>query len=325
MKRWVMIVTSTLLGTGLLTPYGGVAQDYGGVRPGFWGKIELGAGLMSTTDQLGVDSDNRTTGSLGTNADQYQNAIPVLLFDLNYVYQDSGTRIYLGNPLGPSGRTGFSVGVARPVNGGGKVDVSLFAMPFEEAWENPYLTGVDRVETDQSTYGIRVKYDGVFGSNFGFQYSMTAEEVEDDLIGSIFNDLRRNGSIHEAEVGYPLQAGRGITLIPELGFSRGDMDGDANSFAGSLFRLGLLRFSRAYRLLAFLSLERQDFDAVHPVFGQTREDTEVSMFGQVIFPSRFGTEGVFVGILAGYGRRDSNIPFLDAETLFGGLSVGYEF
>ena len=63
---------------------------------GFSGRIQGGAGYVTSTDQLNKNADKRLDG-LGTNADRFDRVIPLVLLDLRYSFA-SGRQFYFGTP-----------------------------------------------------------------------------------------------------------------------------------------------------------------------------------------------------------------------------------
>ncbi len=194
---------------------------------------------------------------------------------------------------------------------------------FSTVWEDPYLVGVDREETGFREYGVRASYGGVLGSAAGVSYKFAQTDVDTDKIGERFKGLRRDGVTHDLGVEYTLEVGRGMAVIPSLGYTRGAMDGDANSFDGWEAGLTFQRFRERYLLQIFLTAGRREYDAEHPIFGRTRGENGYSAMGLLTLPDLFGSPHLFSDVVAGYALRESNIDFFDARTCFGGLTLGY--
>ena len=68
---------------------------------GFSGRIQAGAGYVTSTDQLKKDADKRLDG-LNTNADRFDSGIPLVLLDLRYTFA-SGRQLYFGTPMESGG------------------------------------------------------------------------------------------------------------------------------------------------------------------------------------------------------------------------------
>lgn len=292
---------------------------------GFSGSISAGVGFMTGTDQLKTTDENKQIGSLSGDADWYDKFMPLAAFSLRWTFEGSGRRLYFGTPRELGGPPGLSLGFVEPLSHGGRLDISVFTRLFSEVWRDPYLTDVDRKETREYNYGIRVQYDGISGSGFNLAYAFSRVDVNVDDIGDRFNDLERDGCIHEAGVEYDIRLGQFMSLAPGFELLVGDIDGDADAFIGYQFGLGFRRFSELYQLMLKATIRWDDYDAENPVFDKTRTDTSYSVSGMFTRSNLFGKSYLFGTLMAGYRHRGSNISFLEAQTFQGGGVIGIEF
>ena len=90
---------------------GAWARDPGAESRGFSGRVQAGAGYVTSTDQLDTDADKRLDG-LSANADRFDSVIPLALFDLRYTFA-SGRQGYVSTPMESGGPPGLSLGVSR--------------------------------------------------------------------------------------------------------------------------------------------------------------------------------------------------------------------
>ncbi len=292
---------------------------------GFSGRISAGVGYMASTDQLKTTDENKAIDSLDDDADWYDKIMPLALVNLRYTFADSGRQIYFGTPPEPSGPPGLSLGFVQPFSDDSHLDISIFTHPFSEAWRDPYLTNANRKETRKYIYGTRIDYDGILGSRFKLSYSFSRVDVNVDDIGDRFDDLEREGYLHNAEVEYTFRLGQTMSLTPNFGLSMGDIDGDANAYTGYTFGLGFRKFSKFNQLLLKVGIGWDDYDDTHPIFNKTRNDTNYSAFGMFTRSDLFGTDYLFGTLMAGYQYRDSNIDFLEAQTFLSGVMIGIKF
>ena len=302
-----------------------VAADQAAKSPGFSGRLSAGTGFMASTDQLKTTDENKQVDSLSGDADWYDTVMPLALFKFQYTFSDSGRELYIGTPAEFNGPPGLSLGFIQPLSSGGSLDLSVFANPFSEVWQDPYETNANRKETDKSVFGARIEYNNITGSPFKLAYSISRENVDDDVIGDRFEDLERDGFTHSAEVEYGFKLGRSFSLVPGFELSIGDIDGDANAYIGYNFSLGLRKFSERNRFMLKASVGWDDYDERHSVFDKTRNDTNYSVFGMLTRSMLFGRDFLFGTLMAGYRYRDSNIGFLEAQTFITGAMIGVEF
>ena len=196
---------------------------------------------------------------------------------------------------------------------------------MSEVWRDPYLINTSRKETREYNYGIRFAFEEILGSGFNFSYAFSRVDVNVDDIGDRFNDLERDGYIHNAGAEYDFKLGKTMALSPGFELSIGDIDGEANAYTGSQFGLGFRKFSNSYMLMLKATIGWDDYDDKHPVFSKTRNDTNYSVFGMFTRSDLFGQDFLFATLMAGYRYRDSNIGFLNAQTFLSGAMIGFEF
>ena len=315
----------TLLAAFVFSWLSAFAADTAEKIEGFSGRIAAGAGFMTSTDQLKTTDENKQIDSLSGDADGYDKFMPLALFNMRYSFAETGRQIYFGTPAELSGPPGVSLGFVQPFSDGSRLDVSVFARLFSEVWRDPYLTNADRKETRESNYGTRIEYDKIFGSRFKLVYAFSRVDVNVDDIGDRFNDLERDGYVHNAEVEYDIRLGQSMSLAPAFELSIGDIDGEANAYRGYQFGLGFRKFSKAYQFILKAAIGWDDYDDKHPIFGKTRNDTNYSVFGMLTRSDLFGQDYLFGTLMAGYRYRDSNIGFLEAQTFLSSAMIGIEF
>ncbi len=72
---------------------------------------------------------------------------------------------------------------------------------------------------------MRVKLQEIEGSAWEGIYNLDRIDIDNDEIGDLEKDLRRDGWAHELGVKYTLSLDKGFSLRPELSFSYGDIEG----------------------------------------------------------------------------------------------------
>ena len=199
----------------IFSPSGSGAWESRKEEPrGFSGRIQAGAGYVTSTDQLNTDADKGLDG-LGANADRFDSMIPLVLFDVRYTFA-SGRQIYFGTPIEAGGAPGLSLGAVLPFKDRGKLDISVFGKPFEDVWKDPYLVGDRRADTDKTTYGTKLALSDILGTPTEASYALAHADVDDDEIGERFGSLERDGWLHEAQVGYAFRLSRGMSQLQIL-------------------------------------------------------------------------------------------------------------
>jgi len=283
---------------------------------GFSGSIKLGVMHGITKNQLNAHDDNKKIDNLDKTSNQVNETLPLPLFDLNYAFQN-GTSLYLGIPFESEFRPTIGVSQRLP---GGSIGLFFHFSLLEEVWEDPYLTGVDRKETDITKLGGKIQYKV---NNFEIGYEYNAVDVDKDLIGEMFEELKRDGVVHKLGLEYKIELGQKNMLVPKLSYTIADMDGDSNSYNGYEGGLNFMRMSESYMLILSVSGGLKDYDKDHPIFNETREDNLYKAMGMVSWLNPLGYERFSLDVGCGYAKTDSNIDFFDSDGYFGFTAVGY--
>lgn len=291
-------------------------DDHGG--GGFSGSVTIGGAYMSTKSQLEADEDNKRIDTLDKASDRVSEFQPLPFFDLRYGFE-TGTSLYLGIPM--EGEPRAETGVSQRIPGFGGLGVQLHYYFPEEVWKDPYLTGVDRKETDMTMYGGGVE---CAVGDFEASYEYDSVSVDDDLIGKRYESLKREGSIHTLSLEYEIEAGSGM-IVPGFTYTLADMDGKSNSYDGYEGELAYMRGSQHYMLLLSLAGGIRQYDKTHPIFGKEREDKIYEAMGMVAWLNPFGFDNFSLNVGAMYGKEDSNIDFYDTDEMMTFMTVGYSW
>jgi len=207
---------------------------------GFSARIEAGTIWINTTDQLFVDDKNEKTDNLNDEADSFNTILPAVMFDLRYMLQGPDTEVYLGTPLKDSG-IAVTLGIAQTFIDKSKLDLAIFSKLMTKAWKDPYIPEVERDDTDVKDIGFTIDYNRIFDTGLNLCYRYNLVDVDEDVIGTRFNDLKRDGIIHTTGIGYEVRLDRSNIIIPGFEYSKADMDGESNSYNGYKIKIGYKR------------------------------------------------------------------------------------
>jgi hypothetical protein len=307
----------------IAAPMAGYAQGPDGSDTGLSGRLQAGFFHLQTDSQLFAEDDNRSNDDLEGPADMNNMTSGLVSVYLRYQFEN-GTAIYAGNPLEVG--EGFSVaaGVSQPI-GQSTLDVAATWLPIKEVWKNPYDTVKDRDQSDADVYGLRMKLENVAGSQWEIEYCTDRIDIKDDEIGDIENNLKRNGWKHEVGVKYNIILEPGLNLSPELSYTYSDIEGHSNSYQGVKFGAMLKQAKPPWVFIGMVSGSHHQYQKTHPLFGKTRQESEITTFAQVMRLNLFGMEKLFGSFGAGYVWSDANIDFFDSQTIIGLASVGINF
>lgn len=292
-------------------------------QDGFSGEVVVGGGWSAgRRSQLDVDDDNERLDDLDDRGDRFSEAVPALMVNVSYGWRETGTRVFLGNS--DASHNGFTAGISQSLGSAGTLQTAL-TFARDEVWEDPYLVGVDRDETDRDTLGLELGWESILGTGLALSYGYTRVDVDDDRIGDRIRDLRRDGYVHTLEAAYAILFAERHLITPGVSLELGDLDGAANRYNGySTFMV--YAFEKGdYSFETVASLTRRLFDERHPRFRKTREETEFSSFVTVKRAEPFDFKNFNAYATVGVEATDANINFFDSHGFVVGAGIGYEF
>nr|WP_319394633.1 DUF2860 family protein [uncultured Desulfobacter sp.] len=303
-----------------LAPAGQTKEDD---KYGFFGSILLGAGVAASKPSgLTVTDDNKKIDTLHDRTDRQNRVIPLILGEFGYSFAATGTRISLSNQK--SEKSFADVVVEQPLKNLGTLRAS-FGYGKQDVWANPYLTGVKRSETEEASYNMKLEWEQIAGSGFFATLKLSSIDVDQDLIGEMYQDLKRDGQIMAAKTGYTFFVGKNQMIIPGFDIEVEDRDGESNASKKFGASVSHVIDIHKWHFITSLGMGRREFDKAHPIFHETRKETQYELSHLVTYSSPFGFKGWFVNGLAAYSRTDANINFFKQDELTIGAGIGYEF
>lgn len=282
--------------------------------------IQAGAVMIQTDSQLVPDDNNRTIASLNGSGEPAEAVFPALLLDARYRLA-SGTTVYLKTPL--EGGYGVASGLVHSFDTGALDVYGYYGLP-SDVWQDPYLTGAPRTETDENNCGGGVRFNRIMGTGLGIEYRLLTRDVDQDVIGNRIPDLKRDGRIHRFGLQYAWRAAGGV-WTPKIFYTLGDVDGGANAYDEVTGGVAYMRATDRYVFQIDAKVGSAVFDKRHPVFLQDREDAVYCVTAIYSWLSPFDQERFSVNFLAGYETTDSNIDFFDRSDMVAGITIGYAF
>ena len=312
-------------------------------QPGFSGFVTLGLGVLSAEtnqvagiDAYGVEVGNATISSLSA-PESKSSALPQFNLGLNYTFATQ-TQVFLGNSLESVVQfdTASLFGVRQQFRDKSILELSVVSTPIispVQVWQDPYVVGVERQETDRISRGLRIEYDRILGSGFGLRYTQRKTEIDEERSGTVQLGLSaadaallsREGDVKQTVVSYRFaRAGQNVFEV-RLGLTKEDLDGQAMSGDQYEFQLTHVYLGERFTLASNLFLATQEYDAVNPVFGQTREDDTWGV-GFILFDRKIFNSKNWLGqATLVYHKQSSNIAFYEASSATFALGAQYRF
>lgn len=303
-------------------------------KGGLSGEISLISGVVSTDSNLSTSGSAVKNAPLNSQGSRETDALFGGLGNLAFTFGEGlSKQLFVGTSREDIaiGTLALEMGYRQQLASGTKVSLSyLPTLLAQDVWTDPYVTDANRSETEKSGDAYRLKLDNIGGSLLSLdlayaQIDIDSEQSGNGLTANEQNSLKRSGDTFYSKLSYRQFLGRGLGLTPSVVYIQNDADGDA--MANQTFGGELTYFSFAGRNKIVLTGKylRRDFDAVNPVFGIKREDTEYGAFLAYEFSALAGIEPLSFITLAGYSNIDSNIDFYASSQYLASIGITYRF
>ncbi|MHC4834580.1 MAG: DUF2860 family protein [Planctomycetota bacterium] len=307
---------------------------------GLSGRVNVGAGWLRVKSNMfsgttfGDLSSNRID-SLLDEPDSETNINPVLGGELRYTFADTRTQVFLGSSLIDRLRFDLSTaaGVRKQWDETGIFEGAvLFSSIPTEVWEDPYITGQKREETDRSSTGGRFSWSRIYNSNFHATYSYRDIEIDDEFSGvwlglptATQDLLNREGDHHQAELLYTHQLAENQWIGPAIKYDHYGLDGDAMSNDMVSLMLSHTFATEKWRLVSNLLYGYADYDERNPIYQKTQDAHRYGISATLLFPNFFKVENLTGIFGVAYLAENANIDFYDTEIITVSASTMYTF
>jgi hypothetical protein len=309
---------------------------------GFSGYIEVLGAYISTNSQLNTDNDNRKTDSLDESGERVGMFRPFPIGLVRYTFAERRTQLFLGVLPENVAQGQFQVeaGARHILSNGTGLRASIIPLtPIEqEAWEDPFVVGQNRRRTDIDSYGFKLAAETILGSGFTIKYGWARQTIDDENSGAFLlsqpgtflmpedlDDLDRDAYFHRLTTQYSIQIAPRMRLTPILRYTRGDADGDANSFHALTPELSFIYFGNQLQASLNVSVNTEWYDSRHPVFDKTRRDFNPGLFAILGYKDPFGFKNFRIDWFNAFFKSNSNIDFYDSSNFITAIGLGYSF
>ncbi len=312
-------------------------------KPGFSGYIQPMAGMSYSKSLSTVGDDNKRIDSLDQDATSETEFVPMILWNMGYTLDNGSTRFFAGTPEENivEGTFLLELGIAQKLSDGTVLSAAYIPqIPGldDEVWTDPYLLGSDRTETDRDSQAFRVAAESILGSPLTLKYGFGTQDIDNDQAGLYLSQqagstlttqdlqsLKRSADFHQVETLYTIELGETTMIQPGLIYTRGDADGDANSFNRFGGQISLTTSVERYQFFSTLSLSHAEYDKNNPVFDKTRKEWAYGAIVGAGLMAPFGYEDFMVNLYTGFTKEDANIGFYDSTAIFGGIGLTWMF
>ncbi len=318
------------------------AQAYDKIpkEEGFSGFVFFGASANSLESNTlakvaGTEVSDESIDSLTSSPDNKDYSRVLVDFGLSYTFADSRTQIFGGTELEDflTQDSTFGIGVRQGVGSLGNLRASLLASTPTEVWEDPYVVGFDRDETDQKSSGVRLGWEHILESDFDVTYTQRKIELDDERSGTFLglsgaqqDLLNREGDLKQLDVSYRWSPSHDHILIPTLSYVNHDLDGDAMSQDGYQFQLNYAYLGlQNWELVANVLAGKLESDDTNPIYGKTEDVDRYGVSLAATLKEPFGLKDWRLRTAVNYGEQDSNIDFYDTSIKSFAVGMMYSF
>ncbi|MEZ5563790.1 MAG: DUF2860 family protein [Gammaproteobacteria bacterium] len=307
---------------------------------GFYGNVLFGGGYIDLESNLVsgnklIDVKDSTIQSVNQSPDSNNDAFPIITGEVNYAFGDRW-EAFFGGALEDYVTLDFTtrLGIRKQWDQVGIMGVSLvFSGLPAEVWEDPYLVGTPRSDTDRDSRGLRLDWWHILDSNFYLQIITREIDIDNEASGTdpalgLTPDevrlLRRDGDDTRVRLGYRWTEGP-HTLQPEISFGEDDRDGDAVSADTSSLEVTYSYKATDWRWVTTAQYFDIEHDSANPIYDR-RTDSDGYALGITGFRKlRIGDNNWSAYGSLTYVDSDSDVDFHDASAFGFMLGVGYFF
>ncbi len=299
--------------------------------------LNLNVGYFGGKSNFSTSDDNKVIEEpLGKPTQSSSATVVYPLGRIQYTTQNQRNQFYLGNTSEQVSNAQFQyeLGYIHQFDTMGRVTLAYFPeLPlFNTTWEDPYLVGEERTETDEDSQGARIAWQQAFGSPLTFKYAYAKLDVDNEMsgVGQGLTDtqralLNRDSNAHRFEVETMFPVAKGWFLRPALQATYRDSNGEAVAFDEYTAKLGVLRFAAPHTFIFSLDAGMREYNAENPIFNQTVDENQFSSFLIYDYAGIFGIEKASLNLIAGYSWNQANVDFYDSEALVTSIGMTYRF
>ncbi|MCP4321303.1 MAG: DUF2860 domain-containing protein [Psychromonas sp.] len=303
-------------------------------QQGFSGEIAVIAGYAQQTSNLNSEGEKVKTGDLNSQSDSESSGLIAPLGNVQYTFGEAlDKQVFVGTSSDDVavGDIGFEIGYSQGFDSGMVMSVSyLPSVMSGETWQDPYLLDTEKKATDVSGNAVRFQIEAIAGSNFSAELAYGTTKVDEEQSGNTLTAsdqklLDRNGNTVYLKSAYQYAINQTNILIPSVTYISHSTDGEAMSFDSYGADLTYFKVIGKQSIALSVAYSHSAYDALNPVFNETREDNAYSAFLAYERGLGFGLDSWSFISLAGYSQSVSNIEFYDEEGFIASVGIKYNF
>lgn len=282
-----------------------------------------------------IDVGIETISSLDDSPASSSDLHAILTGEVRYTLSGGQTQFFLGSSIEDLVTLDLSqgLGVRRNIGQAGVVEVTaLNSGVVGEVWQDPYVIGESRVDTDRESSGVRFRWDRIFGSEFEFEAAFRNVDVQDERSGEFLglgpedrDLLRRDADFTRFGLTWRHRLSGSTTFSPEIRFLKNDADGNAESYDGYAVHVTWIYVASPFTVVGTVGYTDKSFDAANPIYDRKRDSTTGLASATVSYRLPTASQRWSVAGILTYADEDSDINFHDTTVLSVIGAVQYRF
>lgn len=255
--------------------------------------------------------------------------------EVKYTLGGRGTQFFLGGGIEDIVTLDLAqgLGLRQDIGETGTVELAvLFSGIPAEVWEDPYVEGAPRRETDRDSTGARFRWDRIFGSDFEFEVVYRDVEIDTERSGEFLdlseaerNLLRRDAQLTRLGLTWRRKLSDTTVLRPEIRFTQNDADGDAESYDAFALQVAWAYVGDPVRIVGTVGYTAKSYDEPNPIYVSKRDSDIWFLSGAVFYKLPTASKRWSLAGLVTYGDEDSDIDFHDNTVFSAVAGVEYRF
>jgi hypothetical protein len=221
-------------------------------------------------------------------------------------------------------------GVRQDVGNAGLIGASIRATTIDtEVWEDPYLTGSKRKETDRTNNGFRVYWQQFMSSGLEMRYTYSDVDIDKERSGDslALTDaqrklLDRKGDVDRFSLRYEFMSDDKRHIVtPALTYIDRDLDGEAMANDGGSASVNYIyQHDKKWRWVLNASYTDLDWKEANPIYDYEDSADGYGVSASMFYTGAFGLKDWTLNATAGWYEEDHDIDFYDSSV--GIIAVG---
>ena len=306
--------------------------------PGFSGHISVVTGQKTVKSNFQTE-DSIKTGSLNTEGESDTSLIVVPLGYVRYTFGASNSKqLFAGTSKQDIaiGDLALEIGYKQELKYGTIVSFAFLPTVIGgETWADPFVTGVEREETDIEGNAYLVSANNISGTHFSVDFGVYNLSIDDEKSGLTLNKsgltlsevatLDREGTGIYSKFSYEGMLGDAGSLITAVKYISFDADGSAISFDQWGMSLTFQKTVGQHKFWVTASYDKAIYDEVNPIFNKKQKDDKFGTFVAYEYDNFMNLANwSLIGVVS-YDVTGSSMDFYDEQQYITSVGMSYKF